>query len=85
MCESIKLILNYIFVLVTIVFKCILKCSIYNLFSIKKHLGIDEKKPNSLASFWIYRPPATTVVSVIQLNPLNNPMMWVVSPFYRRK
>ena len=48
MCESIKLILNYIFVLVTIVFKCILKCSIYNLFSLKKHLGIDEKKTEQL-------------------------------------
>ena len=56
----------------------------YNLFSIKKRLGIDEKKNKHkcLASFWIYSPPVTTtVVSLIQLNPLKNPMMWVVSHF----
>ena len=71
--------------LVTIVFKYILKCPMYNLLSIKKCLGIDEKTTNKcLASFWIYSPPVTTtVVSLIQLNHLNNPMMWVVSPFYR--
>lgn len=33
--------------LVIIVFKCILKCPTYNLFSIKKRLGIDEKKKHT--------------------------------------
>ena len=47
--------------------------TVYNLFSIKKRL----------ASFWIYRPSARTLGSLMQLKPQNNPVMWVVFPFYK--
>ena len=51
----------------------------YNLFSIKKCLGIDgkkKKKKKRLASFWIYSPPVTTGEgngSPLQCSCLENP------------